>query len=223
MKKLIAILLAAALLLTMAACSNGGTQSTASSQSPAARESSTAQDSSTEESSTAAEASESSEEESSTPAAKLNTYEQFATSDECEEPAKVTISYPDNFTYGGENPYGGWEELVDKAKDIYIESALGCDYNTYDDNQEYAKEDYFYEEGVFGGYNGFVVMYDEDSASVEVYIYLDCIEELDDVYMMFSIRSASYNEKVNPVDLYRMDEVQQVLNSIVYTAPADAE
>lgn len=64
-------------------------------------------------------------------------------------------------------------------------------------------------------------MTDEESANLEVYIYLGCVAEMDDVYMTFYISSASMDLDADPMALYKLEEVQQVLNSLVYTAPAE--
>lgn len=149
---------------------------------------------------------------------KLTTFEMTCEPDGVETPAKVTVGYPKNFTKQ-ENSWG--VTLTDEAKDVEIDVSFVNDYNCYDINEEYAQEEYFfYQAATYGSYKGYVTRMDEESAAVDVYIYLDLVEELDDVYMVFYIRSASMDLDADPMALYKLPEVQQVLASVVYTAPA---
>lgn len=174
MKKLFALLLAAVMLLTLAACGGNGN---------------------------------------------LATFEMTCEPDGVEEPAKVTVGYPKNFTMEETD----WcVILTDEKKDVQIEVFFTNDYNCYAVNEEYAKEDYFfYETGTFGSYQGYACMTDEESAEVEVNVYLACVAELDDVYMTFRISSASMDLDADPQTLYKLSEVRKVLDSVVYTAPAE--
>ena len=185
MKKLFALLLAAMMLLSLAACGENGNT-----------------DQPTE------------------PKANLKTFEMTCEPDGVEEPAKATISYPENFTMEQED----WcVVLTDESKDVEIEVFMTNDYNCYDVNQESAKEEYFfYEESTFGSYQGYACMTDEESATVEVYVYLDLVAEMDDVYMTFYISSASMDLDADPQALYKLPEVRQVLDSVAYTAPAES-
>lgn len=156
---------------------------------------------------------------SNAPKANLKTFEMTCEPDGVEQPAKATVGYPKNFTMEQQD----WCVLLtDESKDVEIEVLMTNDYNCYDVNQEYAREAYpFYEEVTFGSYKGYACMTDEESATVDVYVYLDLVAELDDVYMTFYIRSASMDLDADPQALYKLPEVRQVLDSVVYTAPAE--
>lgn len=149
----------------------------------------------------------------------LSTFEMTVEPSGVEEPAKVSVSYPKNFTMEEKD----WNvTLTDESKDVVIEVYFTNEYDCYGINQEYAKEEYFfYEEAKYGDYNGYVCMTDEASATVEVYVYLDCVAEMDDVYMTFWISSASRDLDADPMAMYKLKEVRQVLDSVVYTAPAE--
>ena len=186
MKKLFALLLAAAMLLTLTACGSKG-----ETDQPA---------------------------QNNAPKVELSTFEMTCEPDGVEAPAKVTVGFPKNFT----KEETDWcVTLTDEAKDVEIEVIFTNDYNCYEENEAYAKEEYFsYESATYGSYKGYVTRMDEESAAVDVYIYLDLVEELDDVYMVFYISSASMDLDADPMALYKLPEVQQVLASVVYTAPA---
>ena len=149
----------------------------------------------------------------------LETFEMEVLPSGVEEPAKVTIGYPKSFT----KEVKDWcVVLTDEAKDVEVEAYFINDYNCYDINQEYAEEEYyFYEEATFGDYRGYACMTDEASADMEVYIYLDCVAEIDDVYLCFFVSSASLSLDADVKALYKLDVVQQILNSVEYTAPAE--
>lgn len=149
----------------------------------------------------------------------LTTFEMTVEPSGVDEPAKATVGYPKNFTMEKKD----WNvTLTDESKDVQIEVYFTNEYDCYGVNQEYAKEEYFfYEEAKYGDYNGYVCMIDEASATVEVYVYLGCVAEMDDVYMTFWISSASQNLDADPMALYKLKEVRQVLDSVVYTAPAE--
>lgn len=150
--------------------------------------------------------------------ANLTTFEMTCEPDGAEGPAKVTIGYPDGFTMEETD----WcVILTDEKKDVEIEAYFLNDYNCYNENQEYAKTEYFYyEEFKFGKYNGYACLTDEASTVMDVYVYLECVGEIDDVYVSFSITSASRSLEKDPKDLFKLAEVRQVLDSVVYTAPA---
>lgn len=184
MKRLFALLLAAVMLLSLAACGGG--------------EGSPKNDA---------------------PKANLETFEMTCEPDGVEESAKVTLGYPKGFAM---EELDWCVTLTDEAKDVAIEVYFTNDYNCYDVNQEYAKEEYFfYEEGTFGDFKGYAYRMDEASSEVEVQVYLGCVAEMDDVYLTFRISSASRDLDADPMALYKLDEVKQVLNSAVYTAPAE--
>ena len=180
MKRVFALLLAAMMLLSLAACGKEG---------------------------------------GAAPKADLETFEMTVEPAGVEEPAKATVGYPKNFVMKKND----WNvELTDEAKDVCIEVYMLNDYDCYAVNQEYAKEEYFfYEEATFGSYKGYVCRMDEESAAVDVYVYLGCVAEMDDVYMSFTIGSASRSLDADPMALYKLEEVKQVLNSVAYTAPAE--
>jgi predicted small lipoprotein YifL len=184
MKQLLALLLAAMILLSLAACGGNGDTN-----------------------------------KPNAPKANLKTFEMTCEPDGVEEPAKATVGYPKNFTMEQQD----WcVVLTDESKDAEIEVFMTNDYNCYDVNQEYAKAEYFfYEEATFGGFEGYACMTDEESATVEVYVYLGLVAEMDDVYMTFYISSASMDLDADPQALYKLPEVRQVLDSVVYTAPAE--
>lgn len=151
----------------------------------------------------------------------LKTFEMTCEPDGVDEPAKATIGYPKNFTMKEED----WcVILTDEKKDVEIEVYFTNDYNCYDINEESAKEEaFFYEAGTFGSYKGYACQSDEESADVEVNVYLACVAEMDDVYMTFRISSASQDLDADPQALYKLSEVKQVLDSVVYTAPAEPQ
>ena len=109
----------------------------------------------------------------------LTTFEMTCEPDGVEAPAKATIGYPKNFTMEESD----WSViLTDEKKDVEIEVFFTNDYNCYDINEAAAKEEYFfYEAGTFGGHKGYASQYDEESAEVEVNVYLACVAEMDDV------------------------------------------
>ena len=187
MKKLFALLLAAMMLLSLAACGGG--------------EGETNQTGKTDE-----------------PKVTLETFEMTCEPDGVEAPAKATVGYPKNFTIEEKD----WcVILTDAEKDVEIEACFTNDYNCYDVNEEYAKEEhFFYEAATYGSYKGYVTRVDEESAAVDVYVYLDLVAEMDDVYMTFYIRSASGDLEADPMAMYQLPEVQQVLASVAYTEPA---
>ncbi len=149
----------------------------------------------------------------------LTTFEMTVEPAGVEEPAKATVGYPKNFTMEQTD----WNViLTDESKDVAIEVYFTNEYDCYAVNQEYAKEEYFfYEEAKYGDFDGYVCMTDEESAMVEVYVYLGCVAEMDDVYVTFWISSASRDLDADPMEMYKLKEVRQVLDSVVYTAPAE--
>jgi len=136
-----------------------------------------------------------------------------------EEPAKVTVGYPESFTMEQKD----WcVVLTDESKDVQIEVYFTNDYDCYTVNEDYAKEEhFFYESGKYGSFNGYATLVDEASASMDVNVYLACVAEMDDVYVTFYIRSASQALDADLQALYKLPEVRQVLDSLVYTAPAE--
>jgi len=185
MKKFFAILLAALMLLSLAACDSGTEDPGASTE----------------------------------PKAKLKTFEMTCEPDGVEEPAKVTVGYPESFTMEQKD----WcVVLTDESKDVQIEVYFTNDYDCYTVNEDYAKEEhFFYESGKYGSFNGYATLVDEASASMDVNVYLACVAEMDDVYVTFYIRSASQALDSDLQALYKLPEVRQVLDSLVYTAPAE--
>lgn len=152
-------------------------------------------------------------------AAKLETFTLTCEPDGVEEPAMVEIGYPRNFSM--EETDWGVVNLIDEELDVQIEAILTNDYNCYEENREYAEEAcFFYEEIKCGDYHGYACMGDEESTMMEVYLYLELVAELDDVYMTFYIYSASKDLDADPRQLYQLEEVRQVLNAVEYTAPA---
>lgn len=153
------------------------------------------------------------------PKAKLKTFEMTCEPDGVEEPAKATVGYPENFTMEQKD----WcVVLTDESKDVQIEVYFTNDYDCYAVNEAYAKEEhFFYESGKYGSFDGYATLVDEESASLDVYVYLGCVAEMDDVYMTFYISSASMDLDADPQALYKLPEVRQVLDSVVYTAPAE--
>lgn len=186
MKKLFALLLAALMLLSLAACDKGETGKPAGPEAPNVV---------------------------------LKTFEMTVEPDGVDEPAKATIGYPENFTMKEKD----WcVVLTDEAKDVEIEVYFTNEYNCYDINEEYAKEEYFfYEAATYGSFKGYVSLVDEASVQAEVQVYLGCVAEMDDVYLTFRIGSASQSLEADPMAMYKLEEVKQVLNSVVYTAPAE--
>lgn len=185
MKKLFAMLLAAMMLLSLAACAKGGEGGP----------------------------------NTDAPKADLATFEMTCEPDGVEEPAKATVGYPKNFTMEQKD----WcVVLTDESKDVEIEVYFTNEYDCYAVNEEYAKEEhFFYESGKYGSFDGYATLVDEASASFDVYVYLGCVAEMDDVYVTFYIRSASQALDADLQALAKLPEVRQVLESVVYTAPAE--
>lgn len=185
MKKLLAMILAAVMLLSLAACDNKVGQNDGNKDTEAK--------------------------------VTLKTFEMTTEPAGVEELARVSVGYPENFAI----EVNDWSViLTDEKKDVQIEVYILCDYDCYAINQEYAEEEYYYYEEVkLGDHKGYACLVDEYSSMLDVYLYMGCVAEMDDVYMCFSIGSASFDLDADPKELYQLEEVQQVLKSVVYTAP----
>ena len=104
-----------------------------------------------------------------------------------------------------------------------IEAYICSDYNCYDYNQEASKEECEgYGELKFGNFNGYYYI-DGSGYYVEVYVYLGCVAEMDDVYLSFTI-GALEGSSDNPMELFKLKDVQTLLSSTVfYPAQEPAE
>ena len=158
--------------------------------------------------------------ESKTPAANLQTVEMEIEASGLEELTKATIGAPKNMSIE-ENDWN--IVFTDEKQDVSVEAYLLCDYNCYDINQEYAKDTYEgYGEQKFGDFDGYYYI-SESGYYVEVFVYLGCVAEIDDVYLSFTIGGLSESSE-DPMQLFKLKDVQTLLSSAAfYPAQEPAE
>jgi len=136
---------------------------------------------------------------------------------------QAVIGYPKNagiLVEDGSND--SYKVLTDKEDGYELSVYLSYDSN-FDDNQEFSREEAYYEERKFGGFEGYAVQLFENSFDVNV--YLDYVE-YEDIYLYFSIchpMDVDTNNRCEVYELYQLEEVQEILNSIVYTPQGEAQ
>lgn len=208
MKKLFAMILIVALVLSMAACGKTGTDNPG-----------VADPGVTNLGSDNSEIgnSNNTNSDSTAPAKNLKTVEMAVEASGLEELTKVTIGAPENM---------GVEEtdwcviFTDEKQNVEVEAYLLSDYDCYSYNQEYAKEEYEgYGEQKFGDFDGYYYI-SESGLYVEVYVYLGCVAEIDDVYLSFSV--SALEGETDPAELFKLTDVQTILSSALFY-PAQEE
>lgn len=130
---------------------------------------------------------------------------------------EVVIGYPKNSKIiVEEGVYESYTTLRNEREKYELEIYLSIDSTTYDDNQEYAKEEPMYEELNFSGFECYGYQFSD--STYEVNMYLDYYE-YEDVYLTVDISSCSEDSDdwENFYELYQHPEVQDILNSVVYT------
>ena len=150
----------------------------------------------------------------------LQTVEMEVEASGLEELTKVTVGAPENMAVEEKD----WCVVFsDEKQNVSVETYLLCDYDCYDVNQEYAKEEYEgYGEYKFGDYKGYYYL-SASGYELEVFVYLGCVAEIDDVYLSFTI-SALEDTSNNPMELFELQDVQTILCSAVfYPAQETAE
>jgi len=157
--------------------------------------------------------------ENNAPAAELQKMEMTTEASGLEELTRVTIGAPKNMSIE-ENDWN--IVFTDEKQDVSVEAYLLCDYNCYDINQEYAKETYEgYGEQKFGDFDGYYYI-SESGYYVEVFVYLGCVAEIDDVYLSFTI-GALEGSSDNPMELFKLKDVQTLLSSAEFFPAQEAE
>lgn len=138
----------------------------------------------------------------------LETVEMTVEASGLEELTKVTIGAPGSMTMEQTD----WNVVfTNEKKNVVVEAYLLCDYDCYDVNQEYAKEEYEgYGEQKFGKYDGYYYLSDS-GYYVEVFVYLGCVAEIDDVYLSFSV--SAVDGEADPMELFKLKDVQAILSS----------
>ena len=137
--------------------------------------------------------------------------------DVLERTVTATVRYPKNKGITVEDTdYDSNKVIKNESKNYSIEIDITED-STYADNKDYAKEEEGYEEVKFNDYTGYIV---KGSYDVEGYVLL---EDLGDqniyVYLRFEVSAIeSYidDDYVDVEKLYKLDEVQKILNSLKY-------
>lgn len=161
------------------------------------------------------------EEQAQKPKDPLEGKDTFTLKTEMEEEGielEAVIGYPKNAGITVEDgSFDSYKILADKEDGYELSIYLSYDSTTYDDNQEYAKEETHYEEKVFSGFEGYAVQRFENS--FEVNLYLDYLE-YEDVYLYIDIRNhidVDLDNQRDVYELYQLPEVQEILESVVYT------
>jgi len=136
---------------------------------------------------------------------------------------EATMGYPKKAGITVEDESSdSYRVLADKEDGYEISIYLTYDSTTYDDNQEYAKQEAHYEQRQFGGFEGYAAQLFE--SSFDVSIYLDYLE-YEDVYVYASIcnhMDVDWDNRRDVYELYQLEEVQEILNSVVYTPQGEA-
>ena len=129
-----------------------------------------------------------------------------------EEMTKATIGVPKNMEVE-ETPW--CYVITDEKQDVEIEAYICSDYDCYTYNQEASKEECEgYGEKKFGDFDGYYYI-DGSGYYVEVYVYLGCVAEIDDVYLSFTI-GALEGSSDNPMELFKLKDVQTILSSATF-------
>jgi len=188
MKKLLAMVLALAMVCSLAACSKGSEENGNNGGSGAA------------------------------PAPKLQKIELETEASGLEELTKVTIGAPENMSV---EEYDWNYVITDEKQNVSVEAYICCDYNCYDINQEASKEsDEGYGEQKFGNFDGYYYI-SPSGYYVEVYVYMGCVAEMDDVYLSFTI-GALEGSSEDPMALFNLADVQTILCSAEFFPAQEA-
>lgn len=129
-----------------------------------------------------------------------------------EDLTKATIGIPKNMTVEEKD----WCYVItDEKQNVEIEAYICSDYDCYTYNQEASKEECEgYGEQKFGDFNGYYYI-DGSGYYVEVYVYLGCVAEIDDVYLSFTI-GALEGSSDDPMKLFNLKDVQTLLSSAAF-------
>lgn len=136
-----------------------------------------------------------------------------------EDMTKATFGVPKNMAVEEKD----WCYVItDEKQNVEIEAYICCDYDCYDYNQEARKEECEgYGEQKFGDFDGYYYI-DGSGCYVEVYMYLGCVAEIDDVYLSFTI-GALEGSSDNPMELFKLKDVQTLLSSAEFFPAQEAE
>lgn len=153
------------------------------------------------------------------PAKNLQAVEMEIEASGLEDMTKATIGVPKNMEIEEKD----WCYVItDKKQNVEIEAYICCDYNCYDYNQEASKEECEgYGEQKFGDFDGYYHI-DGSGYYVEVYIYLGCVAEIDDVYLSFTI-GALEGSSEDPMALFNLADVQTLLCSAKFFPAQETE
>ena len=158
---------------------------------------------------------------SGTPVAEKNlkTVEMDILASDLDDLTKATFGVPKNMTVEETD----WCVVItDEKQNVEIEAYICSDYNCYDYNQEASKEECEgYGEQKFGDFDGYYYI-DGSGYYVEVYVYLGCVAEMDDVYLSFTI-GALEGSSDNPMELFKLKDVQTLLCSAEFFPAQEAE
>lgn len=136
---------------------------------------------------------------------------------------EAVIGYPKKSGITVEDGEDDSYKTLSNTKDGYEMTVYLCyDSTTYDENQAFAKGDLHYEEKMFSGFEGYVVQLFD--SSIEVNVYLDYLE-YEDVYLYISISNhmdVDFDHRKDVYELYQLPEIQEILQSIVYTPQGEA-
>ena len=163
---------------------------------------------------------ETNEPENKTPEKNLQLVEMETEASDLEELTKATFGVPENMNVEEKD----WCYVItDEKQNVEIEAYICCDYDCYSYNQEASKEECEgYGERKFGDFDGYYYI-DGSGYYVEVYVYLGCVAEIDDVYLSFTI-GALEGSSENPMELFNLKDVQTLLSSAAfYPAQEPAE
>lgn len=155
-----------------------------------------------------------------TPSKNLQTVEMEIEASGLEDLTKATIGVPKNMNVEEKD----WCYVItDEKQDVEIEAYICSDYDCYGYNQEASKEECEgYGEQKFGDFDGYYYI-DGSGYYVEVYVYLGCVAEMDDVYLSFTIGALEESSE-NPMELFKLKDVQTLLSSAAfYPAQEPAE
>lgn len=135
-----------------------------------------------------------------------------------EDLTKATLGVPKNMKVEEKD----WCYVItDEKQNVEVEAYICSDYNCYDYNKEAAKEEREgYGEQKFGEFDGYYHI-DGSGYYVEVYVYLGCVAEIDDVYLSFTI-GALEGSSDNPMELFKLKDVQTLLCSAAFYPAQEA-
>ena len=154
-----------------------------------------------------------------TPAKNLQIAEMEIEASGLEDLTKATFGVPKNMEVEEKD----WCYVItDEKQNVEIEAYICCDYDCYDYNQEASKEECEgYGEQKFGDFDGYYYI-DGSGYYVEVYVYLGCVAEMDDVYLSFTI-GALEGSSDNPMELFKLKDVQTLLCSAEFFPAQETE